>query len=302
MDKVSIIIPVYNTEEYILKCISSVSDQKIGAFSLEVIIINDGSKDSSLEIIERFMKSDRSCEWKIINRKNGGLSRARNQGLEECSGDFIYFLDSDDYLNSDSILVLMECAKKYEADLVIGKQVVFNSRGMSNNYTDHLFAVEGHVDIKEKMNILNVVSACSKLYRKSLLEDDLFPNGLLHEDNYFSMLVFDRAKKIIISSKSLYFRRLRESLDNKSITQSLGYHSFKDYIDNYKLLLPKISEKNRNIIFRTSIPNIRSYIVKKLPKARWGMGFTLAIKTLILLALNDRKNSLRYLLLNHNID
>lgn len=104
--KVSIIIPVYNVEKYIRQCLESVINQTYK--NIEIIVINDGTKDGSMKIVEEYLEDKRI---KIINKNNGGLSSARNKGIEEATGEYIYFLDSDDWIEKDTIEVLVKNSK-----------------------------------------------------------------------------------------------------------------------------------------------------------------------------------------------
>lgn len=104
--KISVIIPVYNVEKYIRQCLESVINQTYK--NLEIIIVNDGTKDNSMKIVEEYLSDERI---KIINKENGGLSSARNRGMEEATGEYIYFLDSDDWIELNTIEILVENSK-----------------------------------------------------------------------------------------------------------------------------------------------------------------------------------------------
>lgn len=101
--KVSIIIPVYGVEKYISQCLESVINQSYE--NIEIIVVNDGTKDNSMKIVEEYLLDERI---KIINKENGGLASARNRGIEEATGEYIYFLDSDDWIEVNTIEVLVE--------------------------------------------------------------------------------------------------------------------------------------------------------------------------------------------------
>ena len=113
MKKVSIIIPIYNVEEYLSQCLDSIVNQTYS--NLEVILINDGSTDNCLEICNKYINK---YNWKLINKKNGGLSSARNAGLKEFTGDYVYFIDSDDWIKEDMIEVLVSLLENKKADIV----------------------------------------------------------------------------------------------------------------------------------------------------------------------------------------
>ena len=112
---ISVIVPVYNAEKYLNKCIKSIINQRYR--NLEIILVNDGSKDSSLELCKKYAENDKRI--KVIHKENGGVSTARNVGIEEASGDFIAFVDSDDYIDKDMYFNMMQKATEYKCDVVM---------------------------------------------------------------------------------------------------------------------------------------------------------------------------------------
>ncbi len=116
MAKVSVIVPVYNVEKYLEECIESLINQTLT--DIEIICINDGSTDNSLKILEELQKKDNRI--KIINQKNSGVSSARNNGIENATGEYIGFVDSDDWIDSDYYEKLYNTAKKYNSDIAAG--------------------------------------------------------------------------------------------------------------------------------------------------------------------------------------
>ncbi|MBS5190333.1 MAG: glycosyltransferase family 2 protein [Lachnospiraceae bacterium] len=119
---VSIIIPIYKTEKYLRRCIESVLEQTYK--KIEVILVNDGSPDNSLNICEEYEKKDSRVH--IVNKKNGGLSSARNAGILVATGDYITFLDSDDYLKLDAIESLFQVLEKTNADISYIHETIVN--------------------------------------------------------------------------------------------------------------------------------------------------------------------------------
>lgn len=112
--KISVIIPVYNTEKYLEKCLNSVLKQTLK--EIEVIVINDGSRDSSRDILESYSIVE---NFRIINKKNEGASKTRNLGIEIAKGEFIYFMDADDYIEKDMLLEMYNKAKEDKLDIVV---------------------------------------------------------------------------------------------------------------------------------------------------------------------------------------
>lgn len=217
MVMVSIIIPIYNVGKYLDECLKSVLCQSFK--DIEIICINDGSTDNSLAILESYGKMDERI--KIINQKNGGLGHARNVGLKHASGDYVVFLDSDDYIAINAITRLYENSLSNDSDIVIYKIARFDFEG-NVNYKLPAFDfanVFSDVDFNNftfrycdiKPYVLNAsFSACLKFYKKKFLDkhDDLmFPEGLAYEDVPFHVKTMLYAEKISFEPEFLYFYR-----------------------------------------------------------------------------------------------
>ena len=188
--EVSIIIPIYNVEKYVIDCLNSVLNQTFR--NIEIILVDDCGKDNSMKLINDFL-----CEYKgdinistVTHDKNKGLSAARNTGMNVSNGKYVYFLDSDDTLPPDAIEKLFMEAKKYQADVVMGN---FNVVGAKWKY---VLKTIGYLNNNKKIFIDYLknrwfVMACNKLIKKSFLLDNgiEFKTNLLHEDILFSFNV-----------------------------------------------------------------------------------------------------------------
>ncbi len=200
--KVSIIIPIYNVEDYLVKCLDSVINQTYK--DIKIILVNDGSLDNSQLIIDEYKIKDKRIL--ALTKTNGGLSDARNYGLNYVESEYIFFLDSDDYLQNDAIELLVHSAMKYDSDLVFCDyneiDVVVNSSKAITSNTE----LNG-VDFNNNPNILNEMPHCAwnKLYRFSLFKDFkiTFPKGLYYEDVATSPKIYLHAKKISYVKKPL---------------------------------------------------------------------------------------------------
>lgn len=195
--KLSIIIPVYNGEKTIEKCITSIvnNDYK----NIEIIVVNDGSKDRTLEILESIQKKE--TRLKIISQKNSGVSKARNTGIKNSTGDYIFFVDSDDYIEKSSIKFLMANIENYDI-LIFGYQAVENEkvleiRKLKNEIWD------GNNICKNVFDNLSygvyIQALWNKIYRRTLIEDINFNSDyIVSEDTDFNIQCFDKATKIKI--------------------------------------------------------------------------------------------------------
>ena len=260
MKKVTLVIPVYNCKEYLDECFKSVENQTIGINNIEVIVINDGSKDGSKDVIEKYCKKN---NWIVINQENHGLSYSRNVGIDKSTTDFVVFLDSDDYLATDAVELLYNNIFDKNVDMVIGKTIAFNSNGFLKYYTDKILNKNRIVTYKKDKKIIEIVSACAKIYKKSFLINNKFIVGIKHEDIYFTFKLFLNNIKILLLNKNIYFRRYREG-ENKSIMQCLDYNTFKDIIYSYNRIL---NECDIDFYFvKTMIKKVNKYIAKNLGK------------------------------------
>lgn len=234
---VTVIIPVYNCEKYLVDCFDSVLNQSIGLEAIDIIIVNDGSTDGSAKIINKYKK--RYPDITVINQKNSGLSAARNAGLEIVKTDYITFFDSDDILPETALEDLIKAAASNNADIVIGGMENFTSAGYKPNYTTKYLRDYSRISYKKNIHLLEFVHACGKLYRTKFVIKKRFMVGAKHEDNYYTLSLYLSTDNISMIKKTVYCRRDREGGD-KSITQTLSYSSFDDLIKNYK----KVIEEN----------------------------------------------------------
>lgn len=213
---ISLIIPVYNVEDYLAECLDSVAEQII-PFD-EVIIVNDGSTDKSLEICEKYVAKYEY--FKLISQENRGLSSARNRGINELSGEYVMFLDSDDYLRSDAVKILKEMLFKMFYDAIFFDAAIFFEKDMpentKNNYDRSLAGLDGKVMSGEEYFSIcypenYIVSACMAVFKTGLIKKEriFFPEGLYYEDSYFSFVFLECAKQVIHISEKLHYRRYR---------------------------------------------------------------------------------------------
>ena len=236
MPKISIIVPVYNTSEYLSECLDSVLNQSFQ--DIEVICVDDGSTDDSPIILNEYKSRD--SRIKILSQENRGLSSARNLALKEITGDYVLFLDSDDCLSLNALNDLYDLAEDDSLDLVLFKIINFDDQtGEKSHYPyfelDVLKKMVGndvfnYEDIKERFFRIPV-TAPGKLYRRDLLEDMEFREGLIFEDNPFFVELMFKVKKARVLDEYLYFRRIRQD----SITTS-NFSRFSECVEIYDII------------------------------------------------------------------
>lgn len=230
MKKVSVILSVYNGEKYLKECLDSLEKQSMNSDAFEAIIINDGSKDESIEIIKKFRK--RNLNWVLIDRENKGLSCSRNEGLDICKGQFVTFLDCDDILEYNALEVMYNEITKNKCEIGIFRATVFNEYSeMPDYYGTKLSEMKKITNINETPLLAYVIRSCSILYKSSIVKDVRFIPNVVHEDCYFCIKSYCKAKKIYISDKSVY-RIRRSKNDTNSITNNLNFKTYKDLVKN----------------------------------------------------------------------
>lgn len=274
--KVSIILPVYNVEKYLEDCLDSVVNQTLK--EIEVICINDTSTDNSLDILHRYQKRNPDIV-KIIDLKNKlGTGYARNHGLDIAQGEYIAFLDADDYLDIMMCEKLYNMAKKDGADLIQFDWVGFLEEGCKNedsiyhHTNSKYFNLEGLcVSKKEDFLLKANVMVWLRFYHCSLWIDTRFPRLTLGEDDAIYMFPLMKAKKIIKYEESLYFKRHR--LDyNKGGALDLAGRGFVNELKIMEFIIKASIESNlifqyERVIFR----KISKILCKELFKYRDGM-------------------------------
>lgn len=207
---ISVVIPVYNVAQYLSQCVESVLSQSCK--ELEIILVDDGSTDDCPDLCDEYERND--VRVRVIHKKNGGLSDARNAGMKIATGEWIYFVDSDDWVAHDAIEKLYQFAVENHCDMVQG--------GLYYAYQDHLLYRKAYKkeqehtilrrhDAMRELIINDRVKnfAWGKLYKTELIKDLDFPVGKYFEDSFWQHLVMDRVDRYGIIDEPLYFYRQR---------------------------------------------------------------------------------------------
>lgn len=231
---ISVIIPVYNVEKYIFKCVSSVLNQTFQDF--EIILVDDGSQDMSGWYCDNYAKRDDRIH--VIHKENGGLSDARNVGIDAAHGEYYMFLDSDDWIDKDMLEILYKLAIDERADIV-----ECSYRNVYNNHIeeetantgqvitgDSLFAIQGELDWRYFKPV-----AWNKLYHKDIFADGKrYPVGRYHEDEFFTHKAFYSAKKLAYIDVSKYnYVREREGSITGTVTSKIldGCYALRERVE-----------------------------------------------------------------------
>lgn len=218
---VSIIIPVYNVKDFLVDCLDSVINQSYK--NLDIILVDDGSTDGSGIICEEYARQDKRI--RVIHQVNQGLSAARNSGIEIMRGEYVYFIDSDDYIAKDTIEVLFNTIKKYDAEIAIshiarfsGCKPVFVKRPYENRLVECETALE-----KMLLNDCIGHEAWGKLFKTNLWQTYRFPLGKLYEDYATIYYVVAQSEKVVISEYPSYFYRVRTGSIMRSTVQEKNF-------------------------------------------------------------------------------
>lgn len=269
---VSIIIPVYNVEKYIHQCLDSVLNQAY--LDIEIILIDDGSPDTCPAICDEYAQND--SRIRVIHKKNGGLSSARNAGMDIMTGKYFMFLDSDDCIAPNCIDYSINLIEKYKADLV---QFDFE-RGISCSFKEGLKEKKDSISIFNNRDIFessksNVI-LWGKMFTTSIHKDIRMPIGRLNEDDATTWKFYYRSNRIVVSNRKLYFYRINPNSIMGNLKKKpnieypiLAYHERIKYFDDIndkhlsnlskwrysKYLMMSIgnplhTKKNKNILYK----------------------------------------------------
>ena len=249
--KVTVIVPVYNVEKYLRKCLDSLINQTYK--NLEIIVVDDGSTDNSVKICDEFANRDNRIT--VIRQKNGGISIARNAGLGKMTGSYVTFVDSDDYLEINAVEKFLKISITEGADIVCSEtiiifkdRIVHNSNKENEKYSTEL--------IKEKILLDKLGNhAATKFYKAELWKNIRFPEKLVYEDFYIMPSVCVNAKKIVYKCEPLYYYNRINPTSLSSLWNDFNawhrYSKFKGYCEH--LRIAKLLNK----------PNIMEWAEKK---------------------------------------
>lgn len=228
--RISVIVPVYNVEKYLNRCIQSVLNQTFVEY--ELILVDDGSQDKSGVLCEEWAERDKRIH--VIHKGNGGLSSARNAGLDVATGDYVTFIDSDDVMHPQYLEYLLNLCVKYDADISLGRLERFATDTPPVSLLDQSAKETIRTGLQTlncffdgDVEVSNYVSTCCKLYKRSLFDGIRFPVGRLFEDEFTTYKIYYRASKVVDSEKVLYYY----FVNNGGITRNLDLLKYCDEFD-----------------------------------------------------------------------
>ena len=259
MVKVSVVIPVYNVEKYLGECLDSVINQTLE--DIEIICIDDGSTDASLDILNEYQSRD--SRIKIYTHNHQGPSGTRNHGMKYVKGDYLYFIDSDDYIDLEMLETLYNLSEEKNTDLIFFKLMNFNDK-TKHEYNTHYYdmpylkkIVEDNIfDYKDIEDILFdvPVSTVGKFFRREFVTQFRFYEGIVFEDNLFAIEAMIKAKRMYFYDEYLYYRRIREN----SITTTF-YKEYEDFLKMINLLIELIKDLGLYDTFKSQLYHKKLY-------------------------------------------
>lgn len=298
MNKISVIVPIYNSEKYLKRCLDSIVNQSYR--NLDIILVNDGSEDSSADICEMYRNQDTRIQ--VIHKSNGGQSQARNRGLEIAKGEYISFVDSDDWINNDIYEHCINILEEDAYDVVDFKCVFVNGDVEPNNN------ISGEYKVNEVYGdeILNdylfrgqteksPFSPCRKIYKRYLFEEIRFPEGKINEDIVTNYKVLSKCNKLIHTDKVGYY------YFQNSLSTTRGGLKRKDFdlLDACKELNDLSRETdNKSIIKLAEIKYARSYFSLLAKIAFYGVEDETLDKTQVIRELTCELRRKYFILMN----
>ncbi len=246
--KVSVVVPCYNVQDYIFDCLNSIVNQTLK--ELEIIIINDGSTDSTENIIKEFAKKDKRIIF--INQKNFGLSYARNKGVEAASGEYISFVDSDDWITPDYLEKLYCASLRNNCDISCSS--IIRKGKYKHKYRINIKKEEISAALEDKIKAVRVPFSCyvcGKLFKRELIQDEPFKNGAYFEDVLWLPNILKKAGKLVtVPGIAYYYRVNQNSIVKKNANkkkQRDSYIAKKFIVDFFEENNLVLAEKEKNI-------------------------------------------------------
>ena len=264
---VSVIIPIYNVEKYLEECVESVLCQTYQ--DLEIILVDDGSPDGCGAICEEYAQKDKRV--RVIHKENGGLSDARNAGLNVCRGDYIVFVDSDDCIHPQMIERLYNLLLRYQADMAICsfQDIEENEMPLYTKYDaqgkEYCLEKENIMNQLQSRNLLTVV-AWNKIYKARLFENIRYPKGYIHEDEFIIHKLLHLCTRTVYTEEKLYYYRKR----GDSIMGNISPKKIQDIYLAYEDRISFLEEKQYGRIITDTKLQLMHQITKyyKLIKKR----------------------------------
>ena len=252
----SIIVPIYNVEKYICKCLNSIFSQPIDLNSFEVIAVNDGTKDQSAELVKPYCAKYSNCI--LINQENGGLSVARNTGLMAAKGSYVWFVDSDDWLLDGSIGYVLSLISQYPETDIFASSLLCYYEDTGVKKAENQLREVWLSGIKYFENGYPYGAAQRSIYKKDFLikENLSFAPGLIHEDALWGFQVYYCANRILLLNRHIYaYLKRKEGSIMSSVTVKSAYDLVEIHKRLYEFMKRRVKSQDQEL-FERKIMNV----------------------------------------------
>lgn len=284
---ISVIVPIYNVADYVKECIESLIKQTYS--NLEIILVDDGAADDSGEICEKYAKLDQRIV--VYHKKNGGLSDARNYGIDRARGDLIAFVDGDDWIHPQMYEIMVSVMEQEHANVVTcwfeqeNREFADEIVNIKKLNIKILTGAEALSDIETPL-----VVAWNKLYKKSIFEDIRYPIGKLHEDEFIIHKIFWKCNRIAVIDKPLYFYTVREG----SIVAQMIPKRVYDALEAFDERVTFAIEKNWTEVMTAVVERYCDYTIDRYYEIKAGKHELLDASYLKLLWQSERDILMKY--------
>jgi glycosyltransferase involved in cell wall biosynthesis len=262
MAKISVVVPIYNSESYLKKCIDSIANQTFG--DLEIILVDDGSQDNSGVICDQYATCDRRI--KVVHKSNGGVSDARNAGLELSTGSHIGFVDPDDYIDKRMYEILFDTTKKYNCDIAVAGKIRMYEATFLNSDPDIVIEFNSKEKFLESC-LFGVASEslCNRLFQREIFDNIRFPKAKTFEDWSVLLLIIDKMHKAVYNGRAKYLYIRRAGSLSRSVTKANFFDAIVACKSNFDMIkkhypgLIVLGEKKIFISYKEAIDRVIYY-------------------------------------------
>jgi len=262
-DLISVIIPIYKVENYLRRCVDSVLSQTYS--NIEIILIDDGSPDRCGEICDEYAKKDGRI--KVIHKENGGLSDARNAGIEIAQGKYITFLDSDDWIHPKYLERLYNLLKATAADISVCNFTRTSREDVQKEESNPVINVFTNLEALEHLTdelYVQMVVAWGKLYKRKLFDGIRFPVGKIHEDEFTTYKLLYKAKRVVVTSEQLlYYWQREDSIMGAGFNIRNRYHAAQAFMERAEFFDKIGLIKARDKTYKSAFEIFRQIIERK---------------------------------------
>lgn len=255
--KISVIVPVYKVEQYLERCVKSIMNQSYQ--NLEIILVDDGSPDACPALCDSYAKQDNRI--KVIHQENMGLSAARNAGIDIASGEYIGFVDSDDYIHKNMYEVLMKTCLENTCDIAVCSLKKFEKEIEADEVMAEpdleLYEKEKKFQAYFKLHDTEMIVAWNKLYKKELFHNVRYPKGKIHEDEFTTYILIGAAEKVAFVNYPLYyyFQRAESIMGQGFSLKSL------DRLEAFKLRQQYFKALGNEYVYQLGLYNMQYWIM-----------------------------------------